>query len=253
MLIKKLDKENKEITVSIPLTKGTEKTRIKKRNFFNEYGLPVSTKQEAFSLSCYVEWQIGYDVIISDEEKLSRTTIRDCLFTGANGKEKTLYELSEYVYYFHKWGVISTEQLRNISIFLSSLSDEDFIDNPENFAIERSQPVEKNIFGINFAYTQVKYPMLVHKFGRYEILTEIKITEKQYAIGVQPMLYLCFPVTELRSNELLIGRTAKTKEMADFVISSDNISIFVEMLKIFGILSANHNKDVISIIDKILE
>lgn len=253
MLIKKLDKENKEITVSIPLTTGTEKTRIKKRNFFNEYGLPVSTKQEAFSLSCYVEWQIGYDVITSDKEKLSRTTIKDCLFTGANGKEKTLYELSEYVYYFHKWGVISKEQLKNISIFLSSLSDEDFIDNPENFAIERSQPVEKNIFGINFAYTQVKYPMLVHKFGKYEILTEIKITEKQYAIGVQPMLYLCFPVTELRSNELLIGRTAKTKEMADFVISSDNISIFVEMLKIFGILSANHNKDVISIIDKILE
>ncbi len=94
--------------------------------------------------------------------------------------------------------------------------------------------------------------MLVHRFEQYEILTEIKITEKQYAIGVQPMLYLCFPIMELKSSQPLIGRTAITKETADFEINSSNISIFLEMLKIFGILSKNHNKDIITIIDKIV-
>ena len=74
----------------------------------------------------------------------------------------------------------------------------------------------KNVLGIDFAYTQVKYPMLVHKFGKYEILTEIKVTEKQRAIGVQPMLYLCFPIQELKTEKPLLNRIAQAKEKAVF-------------------------------------
>lgn len=253
MWIKKIDETAKTLAIAIPLTKGTEKTRIKRRSFFNEYGVPVSTKSELFTQNAYVEWQIGYDVIISDAEKLERTTIKDKFFKGANGRDKTLYELSEYIYYFHKWKIISKKQLIEIKDFLAGLRESDFIDDPNNFAIERSQPVERKFLGIDFAYTQVKYPMLIHKFGAYEILTEIKITEKQYAIGVQPMLYFCFPVTELISNNQIIGRTAETKEFADFIINTENIGIFLEMLKIFGILSPSHNQDIRTIIDKILE
>jgi hypothetical protein len=253
MWIKTIDETAKTLAIAIPLTKGTDKTRIKKRSFFNEYGLPVSTKTESFSQNCYIEWQIGYDVVITDQEKLERTTIKDKYFTGANGKDKTLYELSEYIYYFYKWNIISKSKLLEIKDFLVGLKETDFIDDPNNFAIERSQPITKKVLGIDFAYTQVKYPMLIHKFGAYEILTEIKITEKQYAIGVQPMLYFCFPITELISNNPILGRTAKTKEMADFIINTKNIGIFLEMLKIFGILSPAHNHDIRNIIDKIVE
>jgi hypothetical protein len=253
MWIRKIDESAKTLAIAIPLTKGADKTRIKKRSFFNEYGVPVSTRSEPFSQNAYVEWQIGYDVIVSDAEKLRRTTIKDRIFTGANGKDKTLYELSEYVYYFHKWGIISKRQLLEIRDFLVGLRESDFIDDPNNFAIERSQPVERRVLGIDFAYTQVKYPMLIHKFGAYEILTEIKITEKQYAIGVQPMLYFCFPVTELVLDNPIVGRMAETKETADFIINAENIGIFLEMLKIFGILSLGHNHDMQTIIDKIIE
>ncbi len=250
MYIKKI--WDKEITVSIPLTKWTDKTRIKKRSFFNEYWIPVSTKQEEFTLSCYVEWQIGYDVIISDEEKLQKTTIKDKIFIWANWKEKTLYELSEYIYYFYKWEIIKKQDLLNIKNFLSKLEEKDFIDNPNNFAIERSTPVERNFLWIDFAYTQVKYPLLIHKFWKYEILTEIKITEKQYAIWVQPMLYFCFPITELKNSQNIIWRVAETKEIADFVINENNISIFLEILKIFWILSKSHKHDIIEILNQII-
>lgn len=252
MWIKNIDRKNETLTISIPLTKGTNKTRIKKRSCFNEYGIPVPTKTEAFSQACYVEWQIGYDVVVRDIDKLKLTTIKDALFLGANGKEKTLYELSEYLCYFYNWGVISKKELLDIKSFLQDRTENDFIDNPNNFAIERSHAVEKNVLGIKFYYTQVKYPMLVHKFGNYEILTEIKIAEKQYAIGVQPMLYFCFPITELTTVKPVLGRTAETKECADFIVNRKNISIFLEMIKIFGILSKDHNKDIITIIDKIL-
>ena len=109
MFIREL--KNKEIRVAIPLTKGTDKTRIKKRSILNEYGVPVSTKTEPFTQSCYVEWQIGYDVITSDAEKLEKTTLKDQTFIGANGKEKTLYELSEYIKYFYDWKAVSKESL----------------------------------------------------------------------------------------------------------------------------------------------
>lgn len=252
MWIKSFDDQNKNIKIAIPLTKGTNKTRIKRRSCFNDYGIPVATRSEVFSQDCYVEWQIGYDVLIADEDKLKLTTVKNLLFIGANGKEKTIYELSEYLFYFYKWNVISKDRLLEIKSFLENLSEDDFIDNPNNFAIERSHPVNKQVLGINFYYTQVKYPMLVHKFGNYEILTEIKITEKQYAVGVQPMLYFCFPITELKSSKTLIGRMADAKEVADFEINSNNINIFLEMLKIFGILSKSHNKDIITIIGKII-
>ena len=253
MFIKVLDNKNKNISVAIPLTKGTEKTRIKKRSILNEYGIPVSTKQEKFSQQCYVEWQIGYDVVLDDSEKLERTTLKDINFTGANGKEKALYELSEYIYYFYKWNIISKEQLENIKTFLQNIDKTKFLDVNSDYVIDRSHPIAKKLFDIDFEYTQVKYPLLIHKFMPFEIVTEIKITEKQYAIGVQPMLYFCFPITELKSEITLLGRAAKTKETADFIIDKNNINVFLEMLKIFGILSQNHNKDIISIIDAIIE
>jgi len=240
------------MTVAVPLTRGTEKTRIKKRSLANEYGLPVATRKEPFTQECYVEWQIGYDVVTDDEEKLARTTLKDKRFTGANGKEKALYELSEYVFYFHRWGIVSAGQIDNIRKFLSDIDDSRLLDTNGDYVIERSCPVPQKLFGIDFECTQVKYPLFIHKFHESEIVSEIKISEKQYAIGVQPMLYICFPVTELSARTPLPGRTAETKENADFIIDPSNIGVFLETLKIFGILSKNHKADILSIIDVIL-
>ena len=250
MYITEIDKE--KIKVAIPLTNGTGKTRIKKRSLLNEYGLPVSTKSEPFSQKCYVEWQIGYDAIIADTEKIEKTTLKDFRFIGANGKEKTLYELSEYIKYFYDWKLVDKNTLKSIKDFLSSLSNSDFLDTNPELSIKRTHPICKTINGFDFMWTKVEYPLLIYKFGNFEIVAEIKITEKQYAIGTQPMLYLCFPITELENSENLLGRTAKTKEMANFIIDKSNINVFVEMLKLFGTLSESHNKDIISIINVIL-
>lgn len=247
--------QNQEIKVAIPLTKGTDKTRIKKRSILNEYGIPVSTKSEPFNQSCYVEWQIGYDVVTSDTEKLEKTTLPDLRFIGVNGKEKALYELSEYIKYFYDWNIVTRQELVDIKTFLQNMSDDDFLDNPichPELSIKRTNFVQKQINGFDFLWTQVEYPLLVYKFGNFEIVTEIIIKEKQYAIGTQPMLYLCFPITELENSQNLLGRTANTKEFASFKINRNNISVFVEMLKLFGTLSKNHNTDAISIIDVIL-
>lgn len=245
------EKEHK-IQVPIPLTAVSGKIRIKNRSILNEYGDPVATRRDGFALSNYVEWQIGYDVVKKEVNKLTESSLPETEFVGANGKSKALYELSEYIWYFYKWGTISKKDLEDVIKYLSSIKETDLIDKNPELQIDRSHPVAKNINGFNFKYTQVKYPLLIYKFKNYEIITEIKITEKQRAIGTQPMLYLCFPIAELKSEINLVGRTAEVKEIANFEITKDNIKVFLEMLKIFGILSESHKHDILKIIDIIL-
>lgn len=251
-MLVKIDEGHKELSVSIPLIKGKDKIRVKKRSILNEYGMPVATRSEKFSMQCYIEWQIGYDVVTSDAEKLKLTTLKDKIFIGANGKEKALYELSEYIYYFYKWNIIKKEELVAIINYFSNINNNYLLDVNSELSVERSHPIEKNILDIDFEYSQVKYPILIHKFQHYEIITEIMIREKQYAIGLQPMLYLCFPITELQSKTPLLGRCAEMKEEALFIVNKNNCKVFLEILKIFGILSNNHKEDVINIINTIM-
>ncbi len=253
MFIKNIDKKNKELTVAIPLTKGTEKTRIKNRLTKNEYGIPHSTRSVKLNQNCYVEWQIGYDVIKSDTKKLAKTTLPNFSFVGANGKEKTFYELSEYVKYFYDWGVIEKQVLLDIISYLKNLNNDDLLDKNPQSLIMRSTALSKKINNFEYTFSKVQYPILIHNFTNSNLIIEIIIKEKQYAIGTQPMLYLCFPISELKTTTALVGRTAEKLEKADFMINQDNIAIFVEILKIFGTLSENHKKDIITIIETILK
>lgn len=248
-----IKEQEHKIEVPILLTAVSGKIRIKNRSIVNEYGTPVAVRRDGFALSNYVEWQIGYDVVKKEIEKLSESSLPDTEFIGANGKTKALYELSEYIWYFYKWNILSKDDLENIANYLNSISNNNLVDNNSELQIDRSHPIAKNINGFDFEYTQVKYPLLIHKFNGYEIVTEIKITEKQHAVGTQPMLYLCFPITELKTQNNLIGRTADMKEIANFEITENNIKVFLEMLKIFGILSNNHKHDILQIIKTILK
>jgi len=243
-----LNEQNKQISVHIPLTTTRGKIRIKERSLLNECGVPVATRQTKFSQKHHVEWQIGYDLVIG---KSQESTLIDKTFIGANGKNKALYELSEYLYYFYLWNVITKEKLREIKEFIEGTDDKLLIDVNNEYNILKSPFIEKSLFGINFKYAEIKYPLLVHTFKNYGIITEIVIRGKQRAVGVMPMLYLCFPVTELRTN--LLGRTAATKETADFVFDANNVEVLLDIIKIFGVMSSAHKHDMLEIINVIMK
>ncbi len=67
------------------------------------------------------------------------------------------------------------------------------------------------------------------------------------------MLYFCFSILELKTACPLLNRTATLKEHALLVINHNNASIFLEMFKIFGLLSQAHHNDVLKILIKIFE
>jgi hypothetical protein len=217
MYIKKIDEQNKVLHIAIPLTQTSGKTRIKQRSFIYEYGLPFPPRSNKIMQNCYIEWQIGYDAVF-DDKKRKLTTGVGINFIGANGKTKVMYELSEYIYYFYKWNIIARQGLIDIIDYLNNTSQSNLIERNQELAITRTHPVHRNICDIQFEASHVSYPLLIHKFQNYEIIAEIIIKEKQRAVDTQPMLYFCFPITELRATngEYFVGRIAEKKRRRDF-------------------------------------
>ncbi|WP_423752427.1 R.Pab1 family restriction endonuclease [Helicobacter pylori] len=62
-----------------------------------------------------------------------------------------------------------------------------------------------------------------------------------------------FSIFELKTAAPLLNRTAMLKEYALLIIHKTNAPMFLEMLKIFGLLSQAHHSDVLKILEKILQ
>ncbi|MGL2814648.1 R.Pab1 family restriction endonuclease [Helicobacter pylori] len=247
MSLIKIDNNKKAIEVSIPLTSTSGKARVKIRHAFSDYGISTATRKIPFSLKHYVEWQIGYDVPIEDKEKFELTTLKDekYHFLGANNQVKTLYELSEIIDYAKRLGLISLE---NTLKYLEK--QKQFIE--DNFMITRERFRSHQFGGMDFELSRISYPLLIHFFNDNQ-LSEIVIREQQYGSKTQAMLYFCFSILELKTATPLLNRTAALKEHALLTIHKTNAPMFLEMLKIFGLLSQAHHNDVLKILEKILQ
>ena len=225
----------------IPLTKISGKIRIKERLAFSDYGLPIAPTKTILSPKHYIEWQIGYDNIVENNEH----------FIGANGKKKQIYELSEFLLFGLKNFLISKNEILDLKNFIEK--NKVFVENTQE--IQRTNFIKENLAGIEFLKSKVSYPLLVHQFQNKDILCEIIVREKQRAVGVMPMLYFCVPMSVIydrNGTQNFIGREVKSKELGYLYIDKNNISIFVQMFKIFGILSANHKHDCLEILKYIL-
>ncbi|WQY78828.1 R.Pab1 family restriction endonuclease [Helicobacter pylori] len=250
MSLIKIDNNKKVIEISIPLTSISGKARVKIRHAFSDYGISTATRKIPFSLKHYVEWQIGYDVPIKDKEKFELTTLKDekYHFLGANNKVKTLYELSEIIYYAKQLNLISLENLENTLKYLEK--QKQFIE--DNFTITRERFRSHQFGDMDFELSRISYPLLIHSFNDNQ-LSEIVIREQQYGSKTQAMLYFCFSILELKTATPLLNRTAALKEHALLTIHKTNALVFLEMLKIFGLLSQAHHNDVLKILEKILQ
>lgn len=197
-----------------------------------------------FGPNHYIEWQIGYDVT---QDRINDTTLRRLQFTGANGKLKSLYELSEIVHYLKNFGAISPQQIQALSQRLAALPVTSFVEN--SLHISRDIFMPKTIAGLNFYCSHVNYPLAIYQFNG-NLISEVIIREKQRAIGVQPMLYFCFPVTNLSPTTPLplIGRIASQNEHATLIINRNDANDYLKMLEIFGVLSESHNHDILEIL-----
>ncbi len=149
MYIKTINKEDKEITVAIPLTTTSGKIRIKERDNIYGYGLPFASKKRIFNQKNYIEWQIGYD-IKTTSNKINLTTLKTVNFVAYNKKKKALYELSEYLYYLVDFKVVSINQLEILKSFIKNLTENNLISKHSHCAIKRTHPNNEKINKLDF-------------------------------------------------------------------------------------------------------
>nr|WP_205701073.1 R.Pab1 family restriction endonuclease [Helicobacter pylori] len=187
MSLIRIDNNKKVIGVSIPLTSISGKVRVKIRHAFSDYGISTATRKIPFSLKHYVEWQIGYDVPIKDKEKFELTTLKDekYHFLVANNKVKTLYELSEIIYYAKHLGLISLENLENTLLE----KQKQFIE--DNFMTTRERFRSHQFGGMDFELSRISYPLLIHSFNDNQ-LSEIVIREQQYGSKTHAVFLLFY-------------------------------------------------------------
>lgn len=241
-----------ELKVVLPLTQPTGKIRIKERSFFSDYGTPVAARQTRLGLSHYAEWQIGYD-LEDTETNRAHTTLTENTFVNYKGVRKLAYELSEVLLYSAKKNLVTIESIRETYDLIKQLSDLNTFEELESMSICRTNPTPVVVNGMDFYKMTVKYPMLVHRFGQYDIYAEVVVKEKQRAVGTQAMLYVCLPITALRFKVNAIGRVLDAKETADWVIGREEAALSLELFRIFGMLSPKHRHDVLAILEMLLK
>lgn len=243
--------QKSSLRVLLPIATPTGKVRVKDRNVFYEYGKPVSTRSVEIPSSAYIEWQIGYD-LKSDPENLVKTTLTDKEFINYKGNKKLPYELSEVLFYSYRLDLISIKEIAEVKIYIKNFSKNDLLEN--SLEIWRSHPVKKTIAGIDFEAMKVQYPLLVRRFDGYEVIAEILVTEKQRAVGIQPMLYVCLPVKSVHSmnaSQDVFGRIAEKKEMVSWEINRTEARFMLEVARLFGLLSRAHREDMLAILEKL--
>lgn len=233
------------LSISLPLTAPTGKIRVKQRDTFSEYGQPVAVKTTKMQNSNYVEWQIGYDLLANEENK-NYTSLKNT-FTNYKKELKYAYELSEIVYYSLKNCLLRESQIKDTYNTIANYKKENFLDNIDTMDITRTHPKEVKINNMDFFYMSVSYPLIVKRFKNYQIYVEILTKEKQRAVGVQPMLYVCIPITELEFKKQVIGRPLETKEYGKWNVTLDVAEFSLEVFKMFGMLTEKHNYDVCQI------
>lgn len=239
-------KENK-ILINIPAKNGG-KFRFKKRKSNLDFGNIFATQKIDFDENSYLEWQIGYDALISEVKKGNKVTkLVTESFIGSNKKEKYLYELSEFLFDAIKIGIIQKDKVVNLLEEIKNYSE--FIDD-KNIDIEHNKKISIN--NISFDEVSIKLPTLFMVETLDGTQIEISKKQQQYASGVQPMVYFCIPLKSFGNFNKFIGKCSNKGDYLIYEINKNNSQVLFDLIKIFAMCSKRHNYDVIEILNLIL-
>lgn len=220
------------------------KFRFKKRIKNIDFGKTFSTREDVFDDSSYLEWQIGYDVIVGDAKKVTKLTQET--FIGDNKKTKYPYELSEILYEAIIAGLASLDDIDDLINEINSYTE--FIDEKEIIVEEHSVI---NLNELSFIETSIKLPTLFMPQEVDGTQIEISIQKQQYASGVQPMIYFCIPFNSFSDSESLNGKSSSKGDTITYTINRKNVEVILNLFKVFGMASRRHKFDVEQILKTI--
>jgi hypothetical protein len=232
---------NCSLELSLP-SKNKGKFRWKTRENNQDYGNGFATTTTEFTSKSYIEWQIGYDTTIDNEKKT--TILGNMRFVASNGKVKNPYELSEILFLLVRSSLVNKNDVMLLIEKIESISW--FFEDSHNITMEGHKIVE--ILGIPFHQQNIVLPTFSYYESMNDVAIETSIQKQQYATGIQPMVYLCIPMTSIRNNAEIIGKTSVSFSSAKWVIDRRNVTVFIRLFEIFGMCSDRHKHDVLSIL-----
>lgn len=244
------DQNGNYILVYLPLTSPTGNIRVRRRSSNQEYGYQVH-KNGIKDEYCYVEWQIKYDT-----RDINESITRLGFVRSVNGEQKYTHSLSDIINFFYMNRIVSREDLACIRDDLSVTPIEELITNNEGLVnvqfrgYMNEPPV--NVGGFALEQYTTSFPLFLVPLGQ-GIDAEIGMFEGGFATSVLlPHFYLCIPLTSLSNFDDLNGRPSYPNEDGVFEINANNIGIFLNILRLHGLMSPKHRSDVIDIIDAII-
>lgn len=244
------DENGNYVKVFLPLTSPTGNIRVRRRSSNQEYGYQVH-KNGIKDEYCYVEWQIKYDTRNADESATGLGFVR-----SVSGEQKFTHSLSDIIHFFYLNRIISWEDLAQIRDDLYATPIEELVINNEGLVnvqfrgLMNEPPV--NVGGFVLEQYTTSFPLFLVPLGQ-GIDAEIGMFEGGFATSVLlPHFYLCIPLTSLSNFDELNGRESYPNEDGIFEINANNIGIFLDILRLHGLMSPKHRSDVIDIINAIL-
>lgn len=235
------DDKEKTVLINVPL-KCKGKFRCKVRHFENDYGQGFAPTTTKIPSNAYVEWQIGYDRVLGDEEKT--TMLNDIQFKGANGKTKNPYELSEILYLLCKNALIKKDELDDLIQNIEKTS----IYLKDKYAIQIKSLGNLEINKIPFSESVVTLPTFYRNYDFNRVVVEISIQKQQFGTGTQPMLYVDIPVLEFSNSSDIVGNTSTKTPYGILKIDKENKDMIKDIFLLFGMCSSSHHFDVIEIL-----
>ena len=232
------------IDVELPLTAITSKVRPKERGEDGS-GHPIAPKKTKLGKGHYLEWQIGYDT----PDKATPQLAEGVVFQRKGGT-KYGYELATLLQQARRIGLVKDAQLRSLQTALTNQTST--IEEAERVVVEKVASSEGSL-PPGFQRAVERSPQFLKESVHGTV--QIQLKEKQRAVGVQAMLYLCLPMDQV----LHLDGTprppgpAKTKERVLYRFDSESIGLLLDVVRAFGLASKQHNEDLRQILGLILE
>ena len=230
------------IRVRLPLTDVTGKVRVKEQTA-DSFGLPVAPSKVALGGKHYLEWQIGYDIPNTN----SPSVVLQIKF-ARNGETKYGHELAKIIFESVGLGLLSTnDPVREIEA-LKKVRPAEF---EEDQAVQVETSTNRSADG--FQSVVQRLPQFTKTTPHGSV--QIQLKQKQRAVGYQAMVYVCLPmnqVSDMTGNPRKPG-LAKSKETVYYDFTRKNAAFVLDIIHAFGIASQQHNEDIQTILEKVLE
>ena len=230
------------VRVRLPLTDVTGKVRVKEKSA-DGFGIPIAPSKTILGKKHFLEWQIGYDTPDGNDA----TAVKKIKFTR-KGETKYGHELSKIILESVRLGLLTTSELGAEISALEKIPAAEF---------EESQPVsvdtETNISSGGFQRAVQRVPQFTKNSPHGSV--QIQLKQKQRAVGYQAMVYVCLPLTEVLTldGRLRKAGRAQKKETVCYDFTNENAGLLRDVIRAFGLASAQHNEDMRTILKLVLK